>query len=113
MTGAGDLIHRVAFDKRSTASDGAGGTATAFSEQFVVSAAYTHLKGGESVIAARLEGRHVMVVRVRAYASTTRLVTTDWRIRDRRTQVVFNIRDITPTEDRAFLDFLCESGVAS
>lgn len=111
MTGAGDLKHRVAFDKRGVSSDGAGGNTAAFAEQFVVWAGYTHLRGGESVIAARLEGRHVQVVRVRA-SSTTRQVTTDWRIRDRRTQDVFNIRDITPTEDRAFIDFLCESGVA-
>lgn len=112
MTGAGELKHRVALDKRSTTSDGAGGTTTAFTEQFVVSAAYTHLKGGEGVVAARLEGRHLQVVRVRA-SSTTRQVTTDWRVRDRRTGAVFNVRDITPTEDRAFLDFLCEGGVAA
>jgi hypothetical protein len=40
-------------------------------------------------------------------------VTTDWRVRDVRTGTIYNIRDITPSDDRAFLDFLVQSGVAS
>lgn len=112
MTGAGELRERIAFDKRSTSSNGAGGTTTAFSEQFVVWAGYTHLRGGETVMAARLDGRHPVVVRVRA-STQARLVTTDWQARDKRTGVAYNIRDVTPTTDRAFIDFLCESGVAT
>lgn len=112
MTGAGDLIHRVSFEKRDQSSDGAGGTTTAYSAQFTVSAVYIHMRGGEAVMAGRLEGRHSLVVRVRSSANT-RLVTTDWRMRDMRTGEVFNVRDITRTEDRAWIDFLGESGVAA
>jgi SPP1 family predicted phage head-tail adaptor len=108
---AGDLKRRVAFDKRSNASDGAGGTTTAFAEQFVVWAKYIHLRGGESVMAARLDGRHQQIVRVRT-STNTRLITSDWRARDNRNGTVFAIRDVTPTEDGAWLDFLCETGVA-
>lgn len=109
---AGELFYSVAFDKKGTASDGAGGTTTAFTEQFTCRAAYVHLRGGESVQAARLEGQHPQVIRVRA-SSQARGVTTDWRIRDKRTGDVFAIRDITPGVDRQFIDFLCQKGVAS
>lgn len=112
MSGAGEFWHRVAFEKRSATSDGAGGTTTAFAEQFVNSASYRRAGGSEAVMAGRLEGRHTQIVRVRA-SPRTRLATTDWRLKDTRTGVYFNIRDITLTEDRAYLDLLCESGVAT
>lgn len=112
MTGrAGDLVERVTFDRKGTASDGAGGTTTAWTEQFTCRAGYTHLRGGETVIAARLEGTHVQVIRVRR-STETDAVTTDWRIRDTRSGEIFNVRDVTPTRDRQWLDFLCERGVA-
>lgn len=109
---AGDLVYRVAFDvKGGPVSDGAGGTAKAFAEHFQCRAGFIHLRGGEAVQAARLEGQHPQVIRVRSSAQT-RGVTTDWRIRDVRTGDVFNIRDITPGLDRQFIDFLCQKGVA-
>lgn len=109
---AGSLFYAVAFDKRGAASDGAGGTTAAFEEQFTTMAALTHLRGGEGVQAARLEGRHVQIVRVRATART-RAVTTDWRVRDTRTGDAFNIRDVEPSLDRQWIDFMCEKGVAA
>lgn len=109
---AGDLVYRVAFDVKGTAQDGAGGTTTAFTEQFQCRAGFIHLRGGETVQAARLEGQHPQVIRVRS-SSLTRGVGTDWRIRDVRTGAVFNIRDITPGLDRQFIDFLCQKGVAA
>jgi hypothetical protein len=54
----------------------------------------------------------MQVVRVRADAQT-RTVTTDWRITDRRSGALYAVRDITPSTDRAWLDFLCEKGVAA
>lgn len=110
-TGAGQLIERVAFDKKGTALDGLGGTGAAWVEQFQCRAGYTHLRGGETVLAARLEGTHTIVIRVRS-STETRTITTDWRTRDVRTGKVYNVRDITPTEDRMFLDILAQSGVA-
>jgi SPP1 family predicted phage head-tail adaptor len=101
----------VAFDKKGTASDGLGGTGGAWAEQFQRRAGFTHLRGGEKVLAARLEGTHTLVIRVRS-STGTRTVTTDWRVRDVRTGTAYNIRDITPTEDRMFLDILAQSGVA-
>ncbi len=112
MTGAGDLRERVVFESRSASSDGAGGTTTAWADQFTRWAQYIHLRSGEAVLAGRLAGKHSQVVKVRA-DSATRTITTDWRLRDRRTGRVFNIRDITHTPDRAFIELLCESGVAT
>jgi len=108
---ASDLYEHVGFDKHGTAPDGAGGTISAFTEQFTRRAAYIHLRGGETVMASRLAGRHTQVVRVRS-DSQTRTVTTDWRVTDKRSGAVFNIKDITPSDDRAWLDFLAEKGVA-
>lgn len=107
---SGGLFFKVAFDKRIQTDDGFGNPVGAWGEQFECRAAYRHLRGGEAVIAARLEGKHVQVITVRAFAAT-RAVTTDYRIRDVRTALTFNIRDVTPNLDRQFIDFLVESGV--
>lgn len=109
---AGDLKRRVAFDKRTSATDGYGNTVGGWAEQFLVAAGYLHLKGGETVMAARLEGQHMQVIFVRL-SSQTLGVSTEWRIRDARASTIYNIRDITPTEDRQWLEFLVQSGVAS
>ncbi len=109
---AGPLRERVIFEAQGSASDGAGGTTTAWADQFERWAEYIHLKNGESVMAGRLTGKHSQVVKVRA-ETATRAVTTDWRLRDKRSGQVFNIRDITLTKDRAFFEMLCESGVAA
>jgi SPP1 family predicted phage head-tail adaptor len=111
-TGAGDLYYRVAFDKQGTGSDSAGGTRTAFVEQFQCRAAYMHLTGGETVMAARLAGQHQQIIRVRS-STDSRQVTAGWRVRDVRSGTVFNVRDVTPSTDRMWIDFLCQSGVAS
>jgi SPP1 family predicted phage head-tail adaptor len=111
-TGAGDLRERVAFDKRGTGSDGGGGVVTTWAEQFQRRAAYVHRHGGESVMADRLQGTHTLVIRVRA-DSSTRTISTDWRVRDARTGAVYNIRDVTATVDRMWVDVLAQSGVAT
>lgn len=109
---AGPQRERIAFDKRDQSSDGGGGITTAFSEQFVLWASYTHLRGGETVIAGRLEGKHPAIIRVRASVNS-RLIGTDWRARDERAGTTYAIRDVTWTPDRKWIDLLCESGVAA
>ena len=110
--GAGDLYYRVAFDKRAEVDDGYGNTVSDWAEQFQCRAGYRHLRGGESIMAGRLQGKHAQVIIVRV-SSQTRQVTTDWRVRDARTGDIFNIRDVTAETDRMFLSFLCERGVAA
>ena len=110
---AGDLFHRVAFDRRIDTNDGNddGNTQGEWQEQFQCRAGFIHLRGGESIMADRLQGVHPQVIFVRA-SSQSKAVTTEWRIRDARTDIEFNIRDISMSDDRQWLDFLCQSGGA-
>jgi head-tail adaptor len=107
----GDLLHRVAFDVREEIDNLDGNTEGHWKEQFQLRAGYLHLRGGETVLASRLQGQHSQVMFVRA-SLLSRRVTTDWRVRDIRTGQSFNIRDVTPSDDRLWFDFLCQSGVA-
>jgi SPP1 family predicted phage head-tail adaptor len=108
---AQDLQNSIAFDEPSEVSDGQGGTIFGWQERYRCRAHYRYLRGGETVQAARLEGRQPVIITVRA-SSETRQVRTEWRIRDTRTGTEFNIRGIVPTEDRRFLEITAESGVA-
>lgn len=111
-TSAGQLYESVAWDERPTVLDGYGNETGEFAEVFRCRAAFTFLRGGESVIAARLEGRQPVVVRVRS-TSQTRLIEPDWRMRDLRTGDAYAVRSISPTPDRRWLDVLVEKGVAA
>ncbi|TCR01069.1 head-tail adaptor protein [Neorhizobium sp. JUb45] len=112
---AGDLDQRVAFDASVSVPDGHGGTETGWAQDDVatkVAANFRYLRGGEAVLAARLDGRQPVVVTVRR-SSKTRLIDTNWRMRDVRTGIVYNIRSgPVPTDDRGYLEFTVESGVA-
>ncbi|MGY5791915.1 head-tail adaptor protein len=123
--GAGILFERVAFDLRVTKQDGYGNEQASFVEQFQRRAGFTFMRGGETVIASRLEGRQPIVVRVRR-DSNTLLITPDWRMRDVRNGAwhgsgddqywdgpIYAVRSIAPTDDRQFLDIMVESGVAA
>ncbi|EHK56822.1 head-tail adaptor protein [Allomesorhizobium alhagi] len=110
---AGSLKYRVDCQKRTEVDDGYGNTVSRdFETQFTASAAYQHLRGGEGVIAARLENRHPMIVLVRA-SSDTRQITSDWRLVDTRDGSAFAIRDVTHETDRAWISLLVEKGVAA
>ena len=108
----GARYEKVAFEALEGGSDGLGGRTSVWVERFPHRrAAFTHLRGGETVLAARLAGRHQVAINVLTSAAV-RKVTAEWRIRDVRTGTIYNIRDVTPSEDRSSIDFLCESGVA-
>lgn len=109
--GSGQLFYKVALDKREDVDDGFGNTVGQWVEQFQCRAAYHHLRGSESVIASRLQGKHIQAVKVRAN-SKTKLVTSDWRLRDLITGTSFNVREAVANIDRQFIDLLVESGVA-
>lgn len=112
LRSAGDLYYRFAFDKRVDQQDGYGNTKGEWQEQFQRRAGLTHIRGGEAVMADRLQGQHTQIVFVRA-CSETRLITSDWRARDVRTGAVFNIREVKATTDRKWVDLLMQSGVAA
>lgn len=108
--GAGRLTERVSLFKRGELDDGYGNTVTDWILQFETSAGYTHLRGGETVMAARLTNKHPVVVRLRSSAAALE-ITADWKVTDARTGVEYAIRDVTHDVDRAYIDLLCERGV--
>lgn len=109
---AGALNFRVTFEQKSQVSDGGGGTTGEFQEQFRCFANIIHQRGAEEVMAGRLAGRSTVIIAVRR-SSHHVPVTNEWRVRDEREGTIYNIRSITPSADRMWLDYLCESGVAS
>ena len=112
--GAGDLVQSVAFDAPNPQPDGYGGVIHGFTDPLAAyqcRAKFVYLRGGEAVLASRLTGKQPVIVTIRTSAAA-RLITPEWRMRDVRTGVEYNIRSVEPTEDRAWLQMLCESGVA-
>jgi len=107
------LAESIAFEKRLLVFDDLGNVEGAFETQFVASASIVAKFGGEAVTAARLSGQQPVIITVRQW-SQTRLVTTDWRIRDTRAGTLYNIRSIAdPYGDRLWFEMLCQSGVAT
>jgi hypothetical protein len=106
------LYESVAFDMRVAGTDTYGNPAPgAFVEQFRCRGGFTWLRGGETVIAARLEGQQPIVVRIRA-SSAARAIKSDWRMRNLRDGKVFAVRSISETDDRRWLDVMVVEGVA-
>ena len=114
---AGLLTERVAFAKRadtSTASppgDGYGNVEGDWETQFTVAARRRMLRGGEGVLASRLEGRQPVIFTIRR-STQADAINTDWRATDARTGTVYNVRTVERSEDRHWIDLLCEAGVA-
>ena len=110
---AGSLYYKVDCQSREKIDDGMGNEISGpWATRFSVRAAYRHLRGGEAVMASRLQNKHPMIITVRR-SSNTMQITPDWRVFDSRDGKVYEIRDITPELDRQYLSFLVESGVAS
>jgi Phage head-tail joining protein len=120
-SGPGDLRHRVAFDRRKQVDDGYGNTEGDFVEQFMRRAQFIYAGGGESVMAARLEGRGVVKVRVWSCAQT-RTISQDWQMRDARsgafvdgvwTGTTYAITEVDAVTDPQWVYLVVERGVAS
>ncbi len=110
--GAGDLNWRLRFEAPTFSSDGGGGVHAGFAARFTCWAGMFNAGGSEAVQAARLEGRSLARLRIRASAAA-RAVTTDWRAVDTRTGAVWNIREVDDiTEARGFILLAVEKGVA-
>lgn len=122
MAGVGALRWLVALDEPTVQPDGSGGQEAGWSERMTVWAAFRWLRGGETVQAARLEGRQPAVITLSA-TKQTRLITPAWRLRDLRKYAapepgdsvrgVYNIRAVVETEDRRWIEITAETGVAT
>jgi SPP1 family predicted phage head-tail adaptor len=110
---AGKLRERVTFQKRMLqADDGYGNALTAFADVMTVWARITPLRGGEGVIAARLQGTQPVLITVR-HSTETAAITPDWRLVDARTGTIYNIRTAVADERKAQIDMICEAGTAT
>lgn len=111
--GAGELArHHLAFDKREEVDDGYGNSVAGWQEQFVRSAAMRSRGGSEAVIAARLEGRNLMGIYVRA-DSETRAINTDWRARDLRSRTEYAVIHVDAVTDPQWVYLDLVDGVAA
>ncbi len=107
---AGRRRERVAFDQRAVDPE-SGRREGKWAEAYRCAARIQPLCGTETVIARRLEGVQTVAVNVLACAAT-RAVTTDWRLRDVRAGRTYNIVAVTPSETRAEIEILAETGGA-
>jgi SPP1 family predicted phage head-tail adaptor len=111
--GAGQLIELVAFDKRAVVDDGYGNPISGdWQEQFQRRAKFVHVRGSETVMAARLESRSTIIIEIRVSDEALQ-IGTDWQARDVRRGTAFNIREISEDKGRAYLDLVCEANVAT
>ena len=76
---------------------------------------WTHirfLRGGETVQAARLNGKQPVILTVRADPET-KTFDTSWRAYDLEKPTIFyNVRSVIETEDRYWVEVMAERGVA-
>lgn len=110
--GAGDLRERVHFQSRAAVDDGYGNSRGEWVTRFTEPAAMKPLRGGEEVMAARLQGVQPYVVTVRQ-SSRTRQVASDWRLVDARDPSrVFAVASPPSDPDgrRQWLDILVRLG---
>lgn len=123
---AGKLTRLVAFDAPVRDDDGHGGIVegwTAAIEAVEGNAHFRVLAGGETVQAARLEGRQPIAVTIYNCAEARRIDET-WRMRDLREGSwgsgdvwdgpIYNVRlRGVVSQDRRFIEILVEGGVAT
>lgn len=102
---------RVAFDAPSVQPDGYGGQEAGWTPRGQRPAKFVHVRGNETVDAARLSGQEVYRLCVRQ-SPMTREIATGWRVRDLNRGTEYNIRSVDAVTDRRFVWMQIESGVA-
>lgn len=104
---AGDLTKRATFQRPLKDRDADGNPITAYPDAFQVWANLLPLRGGESVMASRMQSRSPAIVTVRA-SRQARQITSEWRVViDGRAYEAKE--DPRETQDRAFLEMLVEA----
>lgn len=117
VKGAGDLNRRMQLFRRALVDDGHGSMVPGGEFELVTTVwAHLHpLKGGESVIASRLEGRQPHILTLRQ-SGVTREMDESWQVADARLpERVFAIKapPTDPDGKRAFFEVLVEEGGVS
>ena len=107
---ANDLRDRVSLEKREEIDDGYGGTVGAWVPQFERNACILLSKGGETVIASRLQSIQPALIIVR-YDAETATINAAWRLIETRSGTIYNIRTSADMERRGrFITMLCDAG---
>lgn len=112
---AGQLRDRIEFQAREAIDDGMGNIVSGdWKVQFTRSANLRYRAGGEVFQETRLAGQQPLTITVRQ-TPDTRQITTEWRCRDVRRDVLFNIASpaMDPDGTRAWLEFMATAGVAT
>jgi head-tail adaptor len=109
---AGQLIEKVSIQKPAQSIDNFGGVQDGWEDQFECRAEFIYAGGGETLQAARLEGRGVLKIRIRSF-TRSRQIEQDWRLLDARRNTVYNIREVDSVTDRRWVYILAERGVAT
>jgi len=108
---AGALVEAVVFDSPVRVADGLGGFDQGWQEQHRCRARFVFSKGGEAIEAARLQGKSVFKLMIRQCAAA-RSIAPDWRVRDERRTLAYNVREVDTVTDRLWIYVLIEGGVA-
>ena len=103
--------HAAVFMRESVETD-MGGVEDAWAPQFVEWAGVKHLRGGEAVMAARMQSRNPVICVVRNSARA-RQITSEWRVTLRSRSGVVLVAEVKedprPSEGDAYLEFLAEA----
>jgi SPP1 family predicted phage head-tail adaptor len=110
MTGAGALTEEIELQALVTVSDGAGGSTQSWETVLTAPARIRVLKAGEAVMQGRLASTQTVVCTLRWQPDLADAKTT-WKLRNVRSNQQYEIKAITPSEDKAWCDILCETGV--
>lgn len=109
MSGAGHKLRLevIAFERPAAGTDGAGNHVTgAWDRVFEDRAHVRYLRGGETVIGARLAGNQPAVFTVLSGPDVDQ-VRQDWRIVDLQTNRVFGITSYVLSDDQMTVEFTC------
>lgn len=106
----GQRNHRVSIYSVQETPDGAGGFILQEQLELTAWARVRRVWGQESTVAGALAGRQTVEIFIPA-SDAARGISTAWRLKDAHSGKVFNIRDVSLSEDSAEVLLLCESGV--
>lgn len=113
MTGAGELRDRFTVQRDMAEPDWTGHPGDPdWQDQFTVWGKITFMRGGETVIAARLTAKQPAILTIRISDQALTILPSD-RIVDARTGEMFNIREQPRRcrDDPGLLEMLIEAGV--
>lgn len=100
LTTAGDMTDRLRFESRAATADDYGNeVAGDWRERFTRWADVWTMRGGEEVIASRLQGKQPVRITVHS-DSETRTITPEWRAVDTRSGAIYAIKAVVDEERR-------------